>query len=309
LYHQALTIIDIILHIYYYIFNFCEDSTSGDARHSQTTEGNEVTTSTNTAGLSGALYNRHIGGEFGNIVEAYLDETFRNSNRETFYARTLKEEGHEAAEAELIEWAMVMHDHRVADALEPIVNGIAHVLDTTHHAVNGERFVKTDNSLFPFPYRSSRETYGIVLYNLEVPGCGCTQPKGFDKFSKWGELGITSFVVIIDPLRPEENSVVLMLPIRGTRENGEKRNGFVAVVMRRNGEIRSVLKEVQLYSNAAEHLAFGGNQAFGVMEASGGSPCNHVGFPGAQEYITSNLSELAEYLEDVAEQLSDQHEH
>jgi hypothetical protein len=256
---------------------------------------------TNPASLAGVLYNQNVDQAFDSTVDKYLDETFRSGDRETFYSSTLEKEGLEAAEAELAEWAKREHDHRVADALEPIVDAIACVLDTGHRNVWAMRFEK--NNTFPFPYGASDDVYGIVLYNPEVPGCGCSQPKGTYVFSKYGELGITSFVVIIDPLRPEVNAIVLMLPIRDISPG---RSGFVAVVLSRNGDISSVRHELYLYDHAAENLAFGGNQSYGGDVSLGGW---YVGFPGAQEYIASNIGNLAEYLKGAAIRLGGQHKH
>ncbi|MGB4762147.1 MAG: hypothetical protein WBP12_02185 [Candidatus Saccharimonas sp.] len=268
-----------------------------------------MTTSTDTNLLANILLKEVATGGFGNTVEEYLDNVFRNHREDrTFYSRILKEEGKEAAEAKLAEWAEDNHDHRVADALAPIVVSLSRLLEVEHRNISVKQFDKTDRSIFPFPYQASRFSYGIAVTNPEVPGCGCTQAKGAEVFSLWGELGITSFVVVIDPLQPENNSLVLMLPIRDDKKGNENRHGFVAVVMSRDGSIRSEVKEVYLYKNAAEHLAFGGVQPFGVSTASGGSPCGYVGFPGAQEFITSSLDNLAEYLSDVANKLSGQHD-
>ncbi len=269
-----------------------------------------MTTTTDTTRLASVLFEEAMTGRFSNTVEKYLDETFRSdSDNHSFYSRILKEEGREAAEARLIEWAKVNNDHRVADALAPIVASLSRLLEVEHGNISVKQFDKTGRSIFPFPYRASRESYGIAVTNPEVPGCGCTQAKGAEVFSPQGELGITSFVVVIDPLKPENNSLVLMLPIRDNKKGNENRHGFVAVVMSRDGSIRSEVKEVLLYKDAAEHLAFGGDQPFGVSMASGGSPCGYVGFPGAQEFITSSLNKLAEYLSDVADKLSEQHKH
>lgn len=264
-----------------------------------------MTISTDIAQLTTHLRTLIAEHEFDSTVDKYLDETFRSGNRDTFYSKTLEEEGLEAAEAELAEWATRNSDPRVGNALAPIVDAIACVLETGHRNVAATWFMKND--LFPFPYYTSNGAFGVVLYNPSVPGCGCSQPAGTGTFSRYGELGITSFVVIVDPARPEENTVVLMLPIRDTNE---KQDGFVAVMLRRNGEIEAERREIKLYENAMEQMAFGNSRPpFSTQWCKGGSPSDYVGFPGAQEYITSRLGKLPKYLKEVADQLNNPHQH
>ena len=269
-----------------------------------------MTTSIDTSRLASILFEEAMTGRFSNTVEEYLDKTFRNDNEDrTFYSRILKEEGKKAAEADLLDWAKTMHDHRVADAIAPIVMSLSQLLEVEHRNIKVKRFDKPQHSIFPFPYGSSERTFAIAITNPEVPGCGCTQPEAVGKFSLWGELGITSFVVVIDPQKPEYNSLVLMLPLRDIKKGNENRHGFVTVSLSRDGEMSSTSKELYFYKDAAEHLAFGGHEPYGVWEVQGGGPCDFVGFPGAQEYITSSLGDLAIYLADVAEKLSKNHKH
>lgn len=268
-----------------------------------------MTTSTDSAQLSSYIFGVLEAGKFNSTVEEFLDSTFRGDDPDTFYARTLREEGKEAAEQQLIELAKTRWSDRVADALAPIVAAIAQLATVQHRNVKVRSFVKTDDSFFPFPYRSSRNTFAIAVTNPEIPGCGCNQPKGSDKFGRYGELGITSYVVVIDPADSEHNCVVLMLPIRKDRDSETPSNGFVSLVMGRNGRMASARKEVYLYRDSAEHLAFGGEGGMGMSSAEGGAPCQYVGFPGAQEFITSSLHELPEYLEHAALELSGEHQH
>lgn len=281
----------------------------GRTSYHQSIERHIVTVSTDTTKLANVLFDEAMAGRFSNTIEQYLDE-FRNSEYPNFYTQALEAEGEEVAEARLLDWAKTMCDQRVADALAPIITSLSQLLEVEHRNIEVKRFDKPEHPILPFPYKSSEHTFAIAVTNPEVPGCGCAQAKGADKFSLWGELGITSFVVIIDPLKPEYNSLVLMLPLRDIKKGNENRHGFVTVSLSRDGKMGSTSNELFFYKGAAEHLAFGGDEKpYRVWGSQGGGPCDYVGFPGAQEYITSSLGELDVYLSDVAEKLSGQHKH
>lgn len=245
-------------------------------------------------------------GEFDNAIEQYLDDNFRSLIRDTFYSQTLKEEGKEVAEAALHEWATVRTSQEVADSLAPIAASLAQLARVCHQEVSVKVLAKTDKSMFPFPRKSSHSTFAIVVNNPIVLGCACNQPRGAHKFSPHGELGITSYVVVIDPFDQRNNSIVLMLPVRDEKPG---QNGAVALILSRNGTMESRVFDVILYKNGAESLVFGIDQPYRVSSISGASPCQFVGFPGAQEYITSSLKELPEYLAHVALELSGEHGH
>lgn len=226
-----------------------------------------------------------MAGGFGSTVDKYVDETFRNSSYEhSFYPKALKTKGKEAAEAELRKWVEASHLYPVADALPPIVMGLSRLLEVEPN-VPVKKFGYTNHSFFPFPCGVSEDCYGIAVKNPEVR----TQSKGTDVFSPWGELGITSFVVVIDPLWPECNSVVLMLPIRDDEKGTENRHGFVAVILDRKGRMTSELHELYFYKQGAQNFAFGAGRPFEIQKSSGGRPCSQVGFPGAREFIASRL--------------------
>lgn len=254
------------------------------------------------------LHSSLANGHFASTVERCSAALLEEPNADTDYCQELEKNGKAAAESLILESALLQFNPQIGDAVAPIVASVVRLIDSQSSGIKVNVFPFVKYSYFPFSYKSSPETFGIAISNPEMGGCGCTEPRNSDKFGMYGDLGITSFAIAIDPLNAENNRLVLMLPIRRERADVVC-DGFTAVVIGCDGSMYARTCDFILWNGYAEGRAFGINEPLEPAICGGGSISKRVGFPGAEEYIASSLRQLAEYLSDVADKLDAQHLH
>lgn len=260
-------------------------------------------------------------GAFASQLTSYLNSNFRydTSDRETFYKRAIAEGGYAEAERKLTEWVKGLHYDTYSAIIEPVARGILALAkakpelltDITHCEIRG--------------YQAIDERYGprykFVVFNMQAPGCGCSQPKGSSVFGPYGHLGIKA--VILETgygYDGPQTNVQFVIPAWGSARRPPQKGEFVIAKIETTGSSDGCRytpcvmteegdKEIDDVEASLKHvLGMAPIENFGaMMEYSGIDQV--VGFPGAEEYLAAKLPDLGDYFVALAEKLSKTHAH
>lgn len=254
-------------------------------------------------------------GDLASLVDSRLDDLrypgldYRNEPRETWYTRELTENGLAAANAKLEQYAVGLRNN--AAAILSTAKGMLALCKADPETRRGDKYVSVvgARSLKLPGYRpESPLAQAIVIFNPEVPGCGCSQPKGSYVFGPHGTLGLKAVVLYTDPRSPEHSSLNLILP---SRRKDASDATYAVAEFDLKGLVQTHEVAPHLYNDGPLRVDLGilsREQAWSAMFSSGGGN-DFVFGPGCMDYITSNLADLGNYFEATAEQLSGTHTH
>jgi hypothetical protein len=153
-----------------------------------------------------------------------------------------------------------------------------------------------------------RDTQTVLVFNPEVPGCGCMQPEGSYLFGHDGILGLRAVALSVDTTRPGLVKLSLILPHR--RKEAD-RSAFTAAQFNLQGDLSTFRYEPTLYTHGPlmhELGLWSQDQVWFPLTGNFGDSNYHLG-PGCPELLCSKLGELGDYLTDAADKLSGTHTH
>jgi hypothetical protein len=258
-------------------------------------------------------------GAFSSLLDQYLDAHFRHETRESWYTKTLAEDGHEAAERRLSEWARNLHFDVFSSTIEPIIEGVIALAKAKPELLTD--ITQCD----PGGYQAIDERYGprhkFLLYNTQVPGCGCSQAAGSYIFGPYSALGLKA-VIIEAGFTREGRSACLQLVLPAWKKVSQTafKSEFVLAELETTGSSRGKRYSPYIYINGdseeytdtdtyLKHML-----GITTLENIGGmvemsSIEQLIGFPGAEEYLAAKLPDLGTYFGALAEKLSTTHTH
>lgn len=246
--------------------------------------------------------------EFASRVHVWED-TLRNPQRgESWYTRRRTDEP-VAAEADLIE--DLAERELVAAGIMAVAQGMHAIAQANPQDRRRTPYVfltrLADDRGFPYPFGASTNARTVFIVNPEVPGCGCVQPAGSHLFGTYGLLGLKAVTLTVDPGRPSQNQLCLVLPHR------DQSKGPAAVAIAQfdlQGHVRAHTLEPLMNHWGPLMYSLGlrdKSEAWEMWQTSGGTD-DRLG-PGCTALLSSSLTDLGAYLTDAADKLSGNHTH
>lgn len=228
-------------------------------------------------------------------------------SRVGFYATKKKEDGVEAAEALLSE---EMNRRRIADfanGIEPVARGMLAMARVETASKYTRVYDPGGENLL-----IEAHAPGVIVFNTQVPGCGCSQPRDSHIFGPSGSLGLIA--VSLEAAREGVHTYArlqLILPMRGVVKDRFSEVGFVAVDFSPDGSARANSHLPILGRTPYIEYAFGLAAANTVMNClrSSGPIDSETGIPGADAFFADHLSSAGTYLTNLASALSGEHNH
>jgi hypothetical protein len=250
----------------------------------------------------GALNSQH---------ETYINERIRQGD--SWYARTLAEQGKDAAEAELAEWCRESCMSNFAESVVVVAQGMAALAQIGTKGDYTSVVDVTENSIFPRGYGIYGPSQMVVVFNRQAPGCGCNAPTGSGDWAPYGRLGLKAVTLQAGRTYKGNNAAQLglVLPQRDLDADNMKKDGFTVATIDLEGRINGHRYSPQIYRDGYLRYSLG---LIGLEEvvctsrSSGGHFDDAVGFPGATKYLANALPKLGEYFTDLAARLTD-HDH
>lgn len=241
-------------------------------------------------------------------------ERIRNpaDGKETFYTRRVQSDGVATAEAELAEALSRTRRREVAEAIEPIVDGMCSLAFATSECRWPlAHMVDTREVGSGFPVLPALQGHSITatVFNPWIAGCGCTKPTGYWEFGPDGMLGLKALALIVDTDNPKHSQLNLILPNRNPKPDHVS---FVVVTLELDGHasgccVSARLEEARFLRSS---LGLNGIDTAVRYPLDGGRELDEViGFPGGFDYLVDALPGLVTYLHEVATRLDVTHQH
>lgn len=165
-----------------------------------------------------------------------------------------------------------------------------------------------DESCFAVSAWAGRDTKTVVVFNPEIPGCGCMQPEGSHLFGRHGLLKLRAVTLSVDTINPGTARLCLVLPCR--RKDADD-SAFAAAQFDLQGRVSPYTFQPHLYTYGPLMSMLGLQDqaaAWSAMTSLGGDPDDAFG-PGCTALLCTNLTNLGAYLTDAADKLSGTHSH
>jgi len=259
-------------------------------------------------------------GAFASQMETYLDRTFRDGSRETWYAKTRNTAGRDAAERELAEWVERRHYNVFSSSIESVARGIVALANA-----QGKSLVDitdcTTNVYTAISDQCGPRSKFIVM-NSSAPGCGCMQPKGSYTWGPYGEIGLRA--VILETGYTHEgptSTMTLVLPAWATNEQTIGAGTVFFAKIEANGYSQGDRFKLSIQADGKDEEVTDADRCLryllGMARPNGkawtssltSSIDQSIGFPGAENYLAAKLTELGDYFAALAEKLSSSHTH
>lgn len=225
--------------------------------------------------------------------------------KDGWYAKTLKEQGRDAAEAKLTAYATESGIPILAPAVESTARG---VLALAQADVKNE-YVEFGSMSSGVPHDchlpNASHPRLIVAFNPRIPGCGCTQPTHSEIWGLHGALKLCAITLSFDEGNMHAGATLgLYFAAREKSVNSEA--GFSLVTIKQEGAYRAESQVPRVDSAAYLGYVLGMNSLVDTVRTSSlaGSLNAVLGFPGAEQYLLNHLGSLGDYLASAAERLS-----
>ncbi|MEO5949292.1 MAG: hypothetical protein ABIP74_02730 [Candidatus Saccharimonas sp.] len=229
------------------------------------------------------------------------------------YMRVFEKEGEEAADKWLAGWEARTRVMDFAAAVHPIAEGMLALAKSDPEGRYTVATDVTDDMVYPRSDRIGNPSKMVVVFNRQVPGCGCTQPKNSELFGEYGSLGLKAITLQRGYSSFGDMAMVgLILPSRSVYQGMSNPNAFNVLTFDMTGLIDPVQYNPELYANGVLRYAMGLDtleSALSMTVSSGGIADQKIGFPGATSFIADNLPNLVSYLKELASKLSADHTH
>ncbi len=241
----------------------------------------------------------------------------------SFYNRTKKERGEQAAEAELEEAVASRKLREFSASLKPIVQGLRAFAAADANTKNSNKNVNLIGDLkelrYPVDYdlRNIADAKMIVVFNPEVWACSCEPISGMDAWHRHADLKLQAVI-----LQFSETFNLLKLDLvfeskkkyeRPPRKDYEVSiDEFVVINIGQDGLIHPRGESMMALSYCLLLHTLGmfeKDRFLSIESSSGGSIENALGFPGATDYLAKHIGELGAYFKEAAERLEGNHKH
>lgn len=244
--------------------------------------------------------------------EAHMDREAREKNSR--YARLIKEKGQDAAREEIRQWNRKMRISEFAAAVESVAQGMLTVANADAEGTLAHVTTRGDGSLYPYNENLEDNTPIVVVLNRLPEDLPFPPPEGWNVWSGRAMLGLKAVTLQAGRSFSGEWAATLglVMPLRSIEAQVAGHEGFtvatIDLVGSAKGEAIShdgirhdgfLMHQLGL-ANLSSYLSIG-NYNCGTFDAG-------IGFPGARDYIANALPELPRYLTALASRLTN-HEH
>lgn len=233
----------------------------------------------------------------------YWAEQMRSST-DGWYAKALKKDGKESAEAQLEEW---MRGHRFrafAASVEPIGQAMLALSKIKDVADNSMVFQPTSESYYPSSFSFTCEQV-VVIDNPSPGGCGCVeQPDHIWEFYPGSVLGISHFGL---QAREFGAQLGLIFARASQAQSQSNKAEYKIITIDTRGDVRGQYYTAELRHNSLLYCNLQKipmNYLVARSSGSGGNLDEHFGIPRLEDYLASALPRLADYLTGVAKKLT-----
>lgn len=260
-------------------------------------------------------------GAFASQLAVRLNRDFRNDGR-SWYTRVRANEGSEAAEQWLAEWAKKHHYDAYASSIEPVARAILALAKVRKEAL-------VDITAYDTQYLSTliNSNYGgthrrfVVFNDIPAPYHSCTpSPESYT----FGPFGLDLQAVILETGRTyhrEMAELTLVIAAWGTGERQPRKGEFSLFKVDTDGldsSMRCYFHIRRTQERTEKAITDRGAALLGMAPSDRSrirpdlpisQPDQDVGFPGVGDFMARQLPSLSNYFAALAEALRNDHAH
>jgi len=255
-------------------------------------------------------------GYFETEYPGYLAANILAPGADSFYARILREQGREAAQAALQRWETGLRMADFASAIKPAVLGMRDLalIDDTPVRLVRESDFRSERNGFPRRHGKGKgDDLLVIAFNVQAPGCGCAQPEQSDVFGPYGRLGLIAVTIQASNLASDRNvQLGLVLQSRHIVDGAVNHNGYTVLTVDNEGHTDAHTYQPRMQRGTYLMYSLGllpPGRVFSTYCQSGGHLDDAIGFPGATTYVADNIAGLGSYFSDLANRLGPHREH